>query len=998
METFESLPANFWSLNTALFIVASYVYGSIPYAFLFTYLFTRKKLNITGTGNLGVANAFGVGGLTAGFLTVAGEASKGILPVVVSYIYYDGSLAVSLMLITVGMIGYGFSFFLKGKGGQGGTILLWALLVLSPFTLVSYILVTGVIYFASRRRHLASTLGYVLLPVEILLIEQNLAFVLFGVFMAIYHIARYNPQQSDYGHYKSEMRILRSFEKKFGEASSLIIPLARVRNSSKVGFKAFSLHVLKAQGVTVPETYICPFSAYKRYRENDPALLDEIRGSLQRVLKEDTLYSVRSSANLEDSEAHSFAGQFESYLNIGTLDEMIIAIKNVWESVQSERVRAYLGKIGKPPDALQMAVIIQEMVDSRFSGVVFTINPVTALDEVITEAVPGLGDGLNNPDTTLERWVYKWGNWLEKPVNAGISEETISDIFAKARSIAAKYGSAIDLEWAYDGKDIYWLQLRPITSVQGVNIYSNKISKEFLPGMIKPLVWSVNIPVVNSSWKKLLIECIGKDAGNIDIHNLTKSIYYRAYFNMGIMGDMFELLGMPRELLEILIGLEVEKENGPVFRPGIRSMKYMPRLLLFLARSLFFKRKIRRFLKEYGSLYHDAASTVSRIKDETGLLQAIDSLVIANTNASYYVIVTILLMGLYTRMFKMFLRFHHKSTDDFKWESIRKDIQDIDPNNKLGYLNDIYQQLPEAQKASFLNDTIQQVKDTALQEKLQDAMAKYLERFGHLSDSGNDFSKPQWKETPWLVRSMIATFKPSLQKANDTAEGTLRDSLPRNPLLRFMYRNSLDYQKRREEVNYVYTYGYSLFRPHFLGIANLWKEKGYINNEDDIFYLSHKEIIDITKKEIPPDKIIELVHQRRDEMSRVQNLRLPSVIIGNSLPPVITKENIVNVLHGVPVSKGNCTGSIAIVNGIGDFSKVTEGDILVIPYSDVSWTPFFVNAKGVISESGGMLSHCAIVAREYGIPAVVSVPDALSLRDGTRVILDGDKGEVIIIG
>jgi pyruvate,water dikinase len=120
------------------------------------------------------------------------------------------------------------------------------------------------------------------------------------------------------------------------------------------------------------------------------------------------------------------------------------------------------------------------------------------------------------------------------------------------------------------------------------------------------------------------------------------------------------------------------------------------------------------------------------------------------------------------------------------------------------------------------------------------------------------------------------------------------------------------------------------------------------------------------------------------------------VIVGDTLPPEVSTYEVNSILRGIPASRGNCTGKISVVPTLQDFQKMRKDDILVIPHSDVGWTPLFINAKGVISESGGVLSHCAIIAREYGIPAVVSVSEAMSLRDGMIVTVDGDKGEVLL--
>jgi glycerol-3-phosphate acyltransferase PlsY/phosphohistidine swiveling domain-containing protein len=996
LELAVTLPNDFWSWQTALFLVASFVYGSIPFAFIFTFLFTRKKLNETGTGNIGVANAFGVGGLPAGFLSVVGEASKGILPILVSHWFYNGSLVTSLIFITVEILAYGNSFFLKGRGGQGGTILMWALLVLSPYTLLAYVIVTGVAYLIIRRRRLASSLGYIFLPVAILFIEQDLVFVIFGAFMAAYYIIRYKPQQSDYAYYKSRMRYLHFFEKFLGEKPSLIKALDNVKNASEIGFKAYSLKILKKNRAKIPQAYICPFSVFRRYRDNDPEIMFSLKTDLHKVIRKNTRYSVRSSANLEDSEAHSFAGQFVSFLNIETVEDIQQSIVNVWDSIKTNHVKTYLNQIGRMPDDLQMAVIVQEMINARFSGVIFTKNPVTGFDEVIIEAVSGPGDRLYSPAADLKRWVYKWGHWLEKPENPGIDETVIKTIISEAQGMAVRYGKQVNLEWVYDGNTIYWLQLRPITSLHGINIYSNKISKEFLPGMIKPLVWTINIRVVNSAWKKVLVELMGNDAANLDIESLAKSIYYRAYFNMGIMGDMFELLGMPRELLEVLIGLEIEKERGPSFRPGLSAIKYFPRLIIFTGKLMVFKKKIRHFLKNYDVLFHDAALQLDNLKEEDAILRSIDRLIISTSNASYFVIVTILLMSIFNRLIKILAGRYKVDTKSMDFLESRAGISDIEPNYFLGQLNAIYRSLPESEKEKFKHGEAILKNDSVSLNRLCDKMAEFLDKFGHLSESGNDFSRLQWKETPELAKNMIINFVPKDKKEHSGDYRGIKDKLPRNPFFRFVYRNAIAYREYRERVNYIYTYGYGLFRQYFLRVGSLWQEKKYINDKEDIFYLTHDEIKGFRINHLPSNMIKEKIAQRKNEMERVQNIRLPSVIVGDLLPPEVHDFEVSAILYGIPASKGYCTGKTTVISTVKDFHKMHTGDVLVIPHSDISWTPLFTGAKGVISESGGMLSHCSIIAREYGIPAVVSVPGAMNLQDGITVTLDGDKGEVLL--
>jgi len=172
-----------------------------------------------------------------------------------------------------------------------------------------------------------------------------------------------------------------------------------------------------------------------------------------------------------------------------------------------------------------------------------------------------------------------------------------------------------------------------------------------------------------------------------------------------------------------------------------------------------------------------------------------------------------------------------------------------------------------------------------------------------------------------------------------------------------------------------------------LRIAAIFREKGYINESNDIFFFTHSEISTIIEKGVMPNELKSLYLKRKSEVKQYQNIQLPNIIIGDHLPLTAKYTDVADRLNGIGTSKGQTEGNVKVIRGMDDF---------VIPYSDISWTPLFIKAKAIIAESGGMLSHSSIVAREYGIPAVVSVEGALNLKDGTQVLVDGYQGEVII--
>jgi pyruvate,water dikinase len=246
-------------------------------------------------------------------------------------------------------------------------------------------------------------------------------------------------------------------------------------------------------------------------------------------------------------------------------------------------------------EPVAMAVMVQRMVSARASGVAFSRNPMTGLNEVVIEAVAGGGDALVGGGVTPERWIWRWGAWSARPdAGATLPEEVARGIAAETIRAGEKFGSPVDLEWVWDGNEVWWVQVRPITGLDNVSVYSNRISREVMPGMIKPLVWSVNVPVVNRAWITLFGELIGPN--DLQPEQLAKSFAYRSYFNMGTIGEIFALLGMPRDGLEMLLGLP--SESKPKFRPSAATMRHLPRLLTNVLRKARYGPKLQPEIDE----------------------------------------------------------------------------------------------------------------------------------------------------------------------------------------------------------------------------------------------------------------------------------------------------------------------------------------------------------------------------------------------------------------
>lgn len=771
-------------------------------------------------------------------------------------------------------------------------------------------------------------------------------------------------------------------------ANNFLIPLRKGVKVDRIGGKATQLQNLQAQGARVPHTFVCEWGAYEVALVDKTAVLQQLRSEISQKLDLSRLYAVRSSANFEDGHDFSFAGQFTTVLNVQGLEPLLEAIQTVWSSARAPELASYLTKANIAADVLKMAVIVQEMVPPEVSGVAFSKNPMTGLDELIVEAVQGNGEALVQDGITPDRWVYKWGDWIAKPGQSPVDEAVVTSVVGETQRLAKQTGLPVDLEWVYDGTAVSIVQMREINTARHVNIYSNRISREVLPGIIKPLIWSVNVPLVNSAWIDIFTELIG--ANEIEPDDLSKSFFYRAYFNMGVIGQVFAALGMPRETLELMMGIDKGGSQRPSFRPSFKVVRHLPRMVRFVLTKRRFAREIDAFLPRQWAAYRTFANVPIAKMDEATLLAEIDRLYALTQQSAYFNIVTPLLMQFYNAMLKRRLARHDVAFEAFDLrDSLAEPLAQYDPNVHLRRLHKQYLAL-----ATAVQTQLQQGEYDAA-PGLSDEVAAFLAQFGHLSDSGNDFSAIPWRENVSLVWQMVANFSVD----DGSSQEKLRlDTLPvsgwQRRRLRSLVQRAANFLLNREAIGFLYTYGYGLFRIYFRALGQLLAERGALAAPDDIFYLYLPEVRQLVNGGAESLEPQQLVVNRQADIEANRDAVLPDIIFGDEPPPLDTAVDIAQTLHGTPTSPGYYKGPVRVVQGLQDFGKLQQGDVLVIPFSDVGWTPLFTKAGAVIAESGGMLSHSSIVAREYQIPSVVSVTDACRLPDGATVSVDGYKGEI----
>ena len=769
-------------------------------------------------------------------------------------------------------------------------------------------------------------------------------------------------------------------------SKQFIYPLKRRRLPKHVGGKAQNLYDLYKKGFAIPLTFVIPWDLHSIYHQNGEHFPPAFLSALTRVIDPAKTYAVRSSANVEDSQTQSYAGQFLSLLNVSGPEGILDAIRQVWASSHLETARIYQDRQGNSNVEVKMGVIIQEMIPAQMSGVAFSRNPITGLDEVVVEAVKGSGVALVQDGITPERWIWKWGKWLQQPNNAQMPERQVQEIVKGIREISQLRGEPIDAEWAFVENRIIWLQTRVITAFQDIDIYANHISKEMLPGLIKPLVWSVNIPLVNGAWIWMLTEIIGDN--QLDPLRLARRFYGHAYFNMGLLGSVFKLFGLPENALERLMGFDSDGDQKPSFRPSLTALRHFPRSLKFGFKLSGFGSVIEAYLQAARREYAQLESQYRVDSTPQELASHIEQLYNLNQRTASYNIISSVLMRLYHKLAQQYLSRQGVDYTRINWLEGWEDRTDYDPIHHLRRLGSLYRSLDPVER-EMLGST--QGTGSAAFQSYNARLQEFLDRFGHLSDSGNDFSYPSWQETPEVIFNLVTGFTD-----NSNARRSEQRPNPANVSLSkgHFIKQAVRWSRYREEISFLFTRGVSMFRQAYQHLGTLFHNQGWLAELDDIFYLERAEIVSAVRQGMPTVSFKELVRLRKAEYAQFETITPPPIIYGDQAPPIVDQTE--SKLQGIPASRGVYRGVVQVVKGLSDFSKCVPGCVLVIPYSDVSWTPLFARAGAIVAEAGGLLSHSAIIAREFGIPAIVSVPHAVQLEDGTEATVDGFTGNIIL--
>lgn len=775
----------------------------------------------------------------------------------------------------------------------------------------------------------------------------------------------------------------------------------------------------------------------------------------------DKAYAVRSSATAEDLPSASFAGQQDTYLNIRGSEQLLKAIQNCWASLFTDRAITYRAKNNFDHRLVFLSVVVQEMIFPEVSGIMFTADPITGRRKTVSiDASFGLGEALVSGLVTADLYQVRSQNITKKRISKkklaiysipeggtatrdippekqelqALDDDRIIELAELGRKIENHYGSEQDIEWGYAEGKFYILQSRPITSLYPVphvsdgkfHIFASFGHIQVMTDAMKPLAISLVSSLTNFLKKDASLDNFFiYSAGGRVFADFTGPLLLKPARHMlfKIFKNMDELL--VSALAEAVKNEEFIKLSLPK-KSFFRTLRKMAPIiiptLIKVQSNLHFKNPdkartkadslIKKIAKENEEYIFKAAGAerIQRIHRNMGEMPKV-LLGIAG-----FWIAGILASGSLTKKLK-------KQIGEKESAYLLSQLNKSLPGNvttelglELGDLADTARKYPEvidylekANSSSFYEGLLKIYGGLEFKRELDN----FLKKYGMRCTGEIDITKPRWNEEPiQLVPSIISNIRTAspnerrkkFNQGKIEAEQAEKEILSkfgfvkRKKISRLvkLYRNLMG---MREHHKFVLVVLMDIYKRAIMEEAQTFTEKGILQHEKDVFYLTLDELIALNENRFSGN-IQEVIEGRKKQYELNQKLTVPRVMTSEG--EILTGKGRdvkapEGALAGTPVSAGVVEGVARVILKLED-AKFNPGEILVTSYTDPGWTPLFTSAVGLIIEVGGMMSHGSVIAREYGIPAVAGIENATSIiKDGSRIRINGSEGYVQIL-
>ncbi|UCH89162.1 MAG: hypothetical protein JSV49_00495 [Thermoplasmata archaeon] len=768
-----------------------------------------------------------------------------------------------------------------------------------------------------------------------------------------------------------------------------------------IGSKAFDLYRCKLLDVNVPDFFVVPTSFFRKYNSNEIEFL--LHKHLKEVFEElGGSVAVRSSSVAEDLEKSSMAGRFKTILGVESLSGLVSAIQKVRSSA----------------DGSDMAVLIQKQLKPDISGVLFTRNPVNGNDETVLEYVRGLGDKLVSGTSA--------------PVRVKLKKNKSSKIFDELIEISTKleqhFGYPLDIEWARCGGIFYILQARPITNLPPPDktagrTYSRVQAEQFYSGPTSPLFFDFFNYLYSKYYIQETIDTVGLKLKLDDV-----MVRHKNYLFVDTAFAQYAIKNLPvREGRKLLLeafpeDLKDELRNS---KPKIMSIEVMRILKFIMANPRFWKSNLDNHFRN-----RVVPEIIARIEE----LNDFEKMTLSELEEAYEKLMETAILHIRTSKWGLALylvptigamnRFLAKTGLDkghlpnlMSGLSVNKTLEASMELKKLAriitaepVLIKIFQK-PLSDYSAYRNELIKTPKG----ELIIDYFESILTRFGHRRLS-RDLMTPSWRDEPeipfFILKKMVCDGKidstdikiTSMEKRIQT-ENEIKKALPVIKKWRFsrLSRYLLRYVTFREYQRFYLDMIISKMRELIMEISKRMVKDSVIKQEDDVFFLEIADLREFLARVHNPD-----LH-KKSEFNRL-SFENSSGAPGRYLRAGIDFDSVSQpkqhelrsaapkkVIMGEPVSPGFFSGPVRIIENIDSSTELEKNDIVVTRCIDPGQTHVFMLAGALVFESGGILSHGAILAREFNLPTVAGIKNATDIfKNNQRIAVNGSTGEICV--
>ncbi|HEY4196231.1 MAG TPA: phosphoenolpyruvate synthase [Mucilaginibacter sp.] len=765
-------------------------------------------------------------------------------------------------------------------------------------------------------------------------------------------------------------------------------------------------------------------------------------------LGERNAYAVRSSATAEDLPTASFAGQQDTYLNIIGKEAILKHISKCWASLYTDRAVIYRLQNGFDHRKVHLSVVIQQMIFPQVAGILFTADPVTSNRKVLSiDASFGLGEalvsGLVNADNykvcngrildkkifakKLAIYALKDGGTKEQEIEPGqqtiqaLPDEQILQLERTGRKIEEHFGCPQDIEWCLAGDTFYIVQSRPITTLYPIpevddqenHVYISVGHQQMMTDAMKPLglsLWQLTAArpmfkaggrlfvdvaqqLATSAGRKVIIDVMGEH--DPLIKDALIAIVERGDFIKPLPDDKGEVNPIKSSAGKSSEDILAQIKNDPavvsdMIRNNQASVQELKHNIQTKSGTDLFD-----FIREDGQ---QKKRNLFNPQNMSAIMASIDASFWINENMKKWL--------------------DEKSVADILAQSAPNNITS-EMGLELLDVADVIRPYPEV--IAYL----QQVKDDDFLDELvkfdggqeaRNAIDAYLDKYGIRCAGEIDITKTRWREKPAilvpLILSNIKNFEPgagkrkfeqgrqeSLKKEQELLERLKRlpDGEQKARETKQMISLLRNFAGYREYPKYGIVNRFFVYKQALLKEAEQLVQANVIHNKEDIYYLTFDELREVVRLSQLDHKVIS---KRKEEYCLFAKLAPPRVITsdGEIVTGKYKQENLpAGAIVGLAVSSGVIEGRARVILNMEN-ADLEDGDILVTTFTDPSWTPLFVSIKGLVTEVGGLMTHGAVIAREYGLPAVVGVENATKLiKDGQRIRVHGTEGYIEIL-